>query len=210
MVNRTMEITIPLFIAFFTTMLMFGEFFTDIKPIQSAAVGLRGWAVVFAGFTIVVGYLTLVRWHLKQVLKKSRSSILNAMVIVISLVWYAVGLAYGVQSPIYILLYNSTAGAVGVAMVAIAFLFAVAGAYRAFILKNVDAFFFLAPAVLLVIFYAPVGPVLSPFIPLIGDWLTVNIQRTAQRAIFIVAASGTIITLLRSLIGEEAGFVRRS
>lgn len=200
---------LPLGIVFVTTMLMLAEFFIVSKPVSDASVAIREWSLILSGFAAVVGYVMLFRHHLVETMKKRRSSFYNAVVIVTSVVYCAAGLVLGVDSPMYAAMYSASAAVVTQTMWAIMALFLMAGIYRAFVARNIDATMFLVPAVLMMLYYAPVGPAVWSGFPVIGAWLTTNIQGTSSRALVITATAGAIIIALRTLLGEESGFLKR-
>ena len=78
---------IPLVVVFLITMLMFAEFFAPSKPILDASAAIRGWALIIAGFAILVGYITLLRWHFREMMKMQK---LNRM-----LAYYLVSFCLG-------------------------------------------------------------------------------------------------------------------
>jgi len=200
---------LPLIITVVTALLMFGEFTFVNEPIQNVASSLRGWSLIISGWVSIVGYFTLLKHHSTEMMKRKSTSYLNAIAIFSSLLMIIVGLYFGTKSNLYNALYTAIPSTVSTTMWSIMGVFLMIGVYRAFIAKNIEGTLFLLAAAVIMLANAPVGSVIWPGFPIVADWLQKNIQRTALRALVLTGALGAIIAGFRTLLGEEAGYLKR-
>jgi small basic protein len=203
---------LPLAVASFAAAIMFGDFFVDYKPVSNASQTLLSWTLVTSGFAILVGYVVLLRHHFREMMKtdKTSTSYLSGIAIAASLIYMGIGLVLGIKSPLYDALYLSIPGAVSMALWSLLGMFMLAGAYRAFIARNMEGVVFLCATVLLMIYRAPISAVIWPGFGIISEWLIETIQRGATRGLVICSALGATIIALRALLGEEQGFFKRA
>jgi hypothetical protein len=82
-------------------------------------------------------------------------------------------------------------------------IFIVTAAYRAFRIKNLESFFFVLFAVIVLLGQVPLGIYLWSEFPVIKDWILTVPTLAGVRGILLGVALGTIATGLRILMGAD-------
>ena len=200
--------TLPLALAFVMAMLTFAEFTFVYKPIADLSKQMLTWALVLAGFASLVAYAMQLQYHTGRIMKKRKGYYWNALVVVMSILYVGIGLIFGVTSPMYVALFYAIPAATSQMMWALQAFFMLGGAYRGFVVRRSEIALFFIAALIMMIYRAPIGPALWDGVPVIGEWLVENLQRTSTRGIVICSSLGAIAIGLRALIGEESGFLK--
>ena len=93
-------------------------------------------------------------------------------------------------------------------MAALLAFFVVSAVYRAFRLKNAQAFILLATSLIMFFVQLPFSAALIPGLPLVRAWLMAVPITAGVRGILLGAALGTIATSLRVLIGVDRPYAQ--
>jgi hypothetical protein len=163
---------------------------------------LVGWAAIVIAFALLLGVVNVVSVHLRQIQTKKSNSVYS-LVLLISL---AVTLIFGLGGPTsngsqfifeYILQpLEST-------LFALLAIFIATAAFRAFRVRDLETFFFVLFAIIVLLGQVPVGLYLWSELPIIKDWILDVPTLAGARGILLGVALGTIATGLRVLIGAD-------
>ena len=106
-------------------------------------------------------------------------------------------------SAIYTFVYTEIYRSFTTAVLGFAAFFVFSAVYRALRLKTLEAGAFTIAHALAVLNNAPVGAVISPFIPIIGTWINETIMSAGLRGFIICSSLGAVILGFRYLIGRS-------
>jgi hypothetical protein len=125
-----------------------------------------------------------------------------------AIVFAVAGILFGTGSSTYLWLYRvwyqPTAGLI----TAVSAFFAVSAMYRSFRARNIEALFLIIPALLILLYDAPIGPFLIPGIGPIAEYIFRYIASASFRGFIAAASLGTIIIAIRTILGMERGYLR--
>lgn len=163
---------------------------------------LVGWAAIIVAFALLLGVVNVVNVHWGHI-QARRSHAIYSLVLLISL---AVTLAFGIGGPSarntqfifeYILQpLEST-------LFALLAIFIATAAFRAFRVRDLETFFFVLFAIIVLLGQVPVGLYLWSELPVIKDWILEVPTLAGARGILLGVALGTIATGLRVLLGAD-------
>ena len=142
-------------------------------------------------------------------LRKSERWYYSALLLVIMLIFLAVGLTLTTSSSAYLWMYNVInypLSQVGFSLLAF---YIFSAAVRAFQARNWEASVFLVCAMFTVLANIPSTPLFFPQLGVIGAWITDVPTRGAFRGLIITAAIGGILLGLRTLMGRESAYLGR-
>jgi hypothetical protein len=193
-----------LILFFFVTYL-----FAVPRPVQQFGGTLLQWAAVIAYFAILVGTIDIIRYHLGPL--KSRepgrwqySGTLIA-VLVIGLILGISGVLSGKGTTYepFAWLYNAIYVPSNATVYAILVFYIASASYRAFRIRNAQAFLLVVVGIIIMFSNIGVGFVIWPgFVPL-GNWINAYPVAAAFRPIIIGSGLGVILTGLRAILGRE-------
>lgn len=192
-------------IALICGLLMILDYFFKIQIFKNVAQVVRSWSVIIAAFALGLGGVNLVRVHATNVKKRS-NAFYSAVLLVGLVVTIVIGLSLGTTSNTYSFLFNNIVVTCGTTMYSMLAFYLASASYRAFRARNSQAAILLLSAVIVMLGRVPIGEVISPYFPVVSNWL-MNIPNTAgQRGIMICSALGYLSISVRMLLGLERGF----
>jgi len=185
---------------------LFGYFF-DISEVQNAVQTFQTWATGIGWFALALGFLTAARVHLNYIRRRTPGRwyfsawlfILTFIVTVAGLISQSTGFYKWsftwVYTPLDATLYATTG------------FYIFSAAYRAFRARNLEASILLIAGILVMLGNCTVGEVIWNQIPAINEWLQLNGETPAMRALLFTAAFGLILFGIRVLMGAEKRFL---
>lgn len=182
-------------------------YFTSLLPVLvELRLYLIRFAVILAGFAVLVGCFSLWMVHFTRLLKKYKGSAYSLLVIVCLPAAAILGIALGPNDRYTVLLYRSIQFPVEaslMALLAVSLLYASVRLLRRRL--NLFSVVFLAAAILTLLGMATL-PVIGDT-PFLGDWGRLLIAHLlaggGARGILIGVALGTLLTGLRVLVGAD-------
>ena len=174
-----------------------------LKPvINGMGFFLVSWTAVIIAFALLLGFVNVVSVHWHRI-RTRQSDVIYSVVLLFTLI---VTLALGIGGP------NSNGGQfifefilqpLEATFFALLALFIATAAFRAFRVRNMETFFFVLFALIVLLGQVPIGIYLWTEFPIIKDWI-LNVPTLAGiRGILLGVALGTIATGLRILIGAD-------
>ncbi len=165
---------------------------------------LVSWAAIVIAFALFLGFANVISVHWTRIRSQKPGTIYSG-ILLLSLVgtlivgFYSGGPnSYGSQ-----LVFDFVLQPLEATFFALLAIFIAAAAFRAFRIRDLETFFFVLFAVIVLLGQVPLGIYLWPELPVIKDWI-LNVPTLAGvRGILLGVALGTIATGLRILIGAD-------
>jgi hypothetical protein len=202
--NGPYTIITLLILFFFVTYL-----FAVPTPVQQFSNQLLQWAAVIAYFGILVGTIDMIRYHARPLRRRESGqwqySGLLIAVLVIGLVLGVSGVLSGKGTSYepFAWMYNSIYVPSNATIYSILVFYIASASYRAFRIRNAQAFLLVVVGIIIMFSNIGVGYVIWPgFVPL-GNWINTYPVAAAFRPIIIGSGLGVILTGLRALLGKE-------
>jgi len=184
-------------------------FFTMPAAVSNVNKTLLNWGALVAAFAILVGTIDIFKMHADWTRKKTPGQwpfsliLLSILAITLVLGTYGVLSGTGVGYAPFAWLYNAIYVPANATVYAILVFYMASAAFRAFRIRNAQAFLLVLVGFIVMFANITVGYVIWPgFVPL-GDWINKYLVAAAYRPIVIGAGLGVIITGLRALLGRE-------
>ena len=193
-----------LILFFFVTYL-----FAVPTPVQQFSSQLLQWAAVVAYFGILVGTIDIIRHHLRPLrLRESGQWQYSGALIAVLIIGLMLGVSgvlsgKGTSYEPFAWLYNAIYVPSNATIYAILVFYIASASYRAFRIRNAQAFLLVVVGLIIMFSNIGVGYVIWPgFVPL-GNWINTYPVAAAFRPIIIGSGLGVILTGLRALLGRE-------
>lgn len=198
-----MKRQIPLLIAAIVGLIMVADSYLKAPVLQQSATTIRAWVVILAIIALGLGALNLLRIHYGRVFASSRRpGWENSLVLLVAMIaTIVIGLTAGKNSTAYSYLYDGIMTPGSSTAYALLAFFIGSAAIRSFRLRSLESTLLLVTAVILMLSNAPIGALISPYIPKLGAWLMKIPSAAAQRGIIITSAVAFIAINLRNILG---------
>jgi len=210
---------IPLLITFiigFVVILDF--FFFASKTAEHEAVNLLKATVdVIVAPAALIGVVTLVRHHGRNISKRGRGWVFSAIVIFAVAFYGFIGIYSALSTeefnhlvlphPAFDWYYTNVYTHLSATIFSLLAFFIASAAYRAFKMRTLEAAVLLIVGSLVMLGRAPIGAVIWPGFATIQTWFMSVPNVAGFRAILIGVALGAISLALRQLIGVERGYL---
>lgn len=196
---RRIEIPIGLF-GVFSLFLVF-DYFTGIATGISSEI--IGWGMLLWVFSYLVGYVTLLRYHLTRISKRQEAwySILLILCFVVSAV------TGRMHKPTFDYIFANILTPLQISMLSYVGFYTYTVLFRGARTRNIYAAILLAVAVIVMLWQAPAGRATMPILDGIAGWIRDVPNTGAMRAILIGIGLGIIVLFLRTLMGYEKSYV---
>jgi hypothetical protein len=178
-------------------------YFLPIQPLLQMRLILTDWAIVIAGFAVLIGVFNLISVHMEKVRSRQKGSLYGVLLILSLIITFGFGLLLGPEAPLMRLAVDGVIVPVESALMAILAVTLIYASIR-LLRRRVDVMsvIFLAVAVLFLFAIMP-----TPFGQIPGDQIILNltgmISRGGARGLLIGIALGTLLTGLRVLFGID-------
>lgn len=178
-------------------------YFLPIQPLLQMRLILTDWAIVIAGFAVLIGVFNLISVHMEKVRSRQKGSLYGVLLILSLIITFGFGLLLGPEAPLMRLAVDAVIVPVESALMAILAVTLIYASIR-LLRRRVDVMsvIFLAVAVLFLFAIMP-----TPFGQIPGDQIILNltgmISRGGARGLLIGIALGTLLTGLRVLFGID-------
>jgi hypothetical protein len=220
-----MRSTLPVIVAFLSGIAMVISFFfnPDKTILGKLEPEILVWATIIAGFSMMLGVVSLVQVNLRAVIRRKKDWIFNLLTLVSMLVMGIPALLPSDWSP----LFGDTKGSIydwlflylDKPMMATMFgmlaFYIASAAYRAFRARSAEATLLLITAALVMLWRVPMGESLLRSIhtslpDLINTYIMNGVNMAVQRGIVIGAALGAASMSLRIVLGIERTYMGKN
>lgn len=215
-----MKIRIPIIICLLMGLFTLIQPFIPHPYFNNIFKGATRWVYVIGVFATVIGVGTLIRLHIKRIVRRSSGWIYSIVVFVGLLITAGFGIIGGKKSDLFLWIFNNVNASLESAMFSLLAFFMASAAYRAFRARTFEATLLLIAAVVVMLGRVPIGVFLwqhimpqglveqSPFFPEeAAEWIMSNITMASRRGIMIGAALGAISTSLKVILGIERSYL---
>jgi hypothetical protein len=182
-----------------------GEIFgiNDLKQtINGVGFFLISWAAVVIAFALLLGFVNVISVHWNRVRARKPGSIFSVVLLLSLMGTLIIGYS-GPASDKGQFIFEFILKPLEATFFALLAIFIATAAFRAFRIRNLETFFFVLFALIVLLGQVPVSIYLWPELPVVKDWI-LNVPTLAGvRGILLGVALGTIATGLRVLIGVD-------
>jgi hypothetical protein len=199
---------IPMAITFVIGFLSVFTFFFKTAQTDYATQMTMNWGVLISAFAIILGAASAFLTSMNHVRKRTKGTwYLNAWLLVVMIVYIAVGVVLTPSHPSYRALYDAVVPMVNTGMWGLTGAATASASIRCFRLKNVETTLIMIPAIVLVLMSTPLWDASWEGFAIGGRWLLDVPSTAGNRGYIIGAAVGAIAVSLRTLIGKEVGYL---
>lgn len=179
-----------------------GNIFGIKQIITNIGSFLVSWAAIVIAFALLLGFANVVSVHWQR-LRTGKPEAIYSAVLLISLVGTLILGFSGPTSANSQFIFNFILQPLEATFFALLALFIATAAFRAFRVRNLETFFFVLFALIVLLGQVPLGIFLWSEFPVVKDWILSVPTLAGVRGILLGVALGTIATGLRVLIGAE-------
>jgi hypothetical protein len=172
------------------------------QTIQGVGFLLVNWATIVTSFALLLGFVNVVSVHTNRIRTKKSGAIYSVVLLLSMFITLAVGFG-GPTSSNTQFVFNHVLQPLEATFSALLALFIATAAYRAFRVRDLESFFFVLFALIVLLGQLPIGIYLWSELPVIKDWIITVPTLAGIRGILLGVALGTIATGLRILIGTD-------
>jgi hypothetical protein len=163
---------------------------------------LVSWASLVIAFALLLGFANVLTVHWHQIRTRTSGAIYSA-VLLISLI---LTLIFGLGGPSTLsgqFIFEYVLQPLESTLFALLALFIATATFRAFRVRNLETFFFVLFAAIVLLGQVPLGIYLWSELPIIKDWILDVPTLAGVRGILLGVALGTVATGLRILMGAD-------
>lgn len=179
-----------------------------ISGLKQAIAGISnlfvGWVSIVVAFALFLGFFNVISVHMHKIRAQKSSSIYSGVLLASLLITLGAGfVSGGPNSGQSLFIFEFFLQPLQATLFSLLALFIATAAFRAFRIRNLETFFMVLFAVIVLLGQIPLGIYLWSEFPVIKDWI-LNVPTLAGvRGILLGVALGTIATGLRILIGAD-------
>ena len=201
----------PLLVTFLSGFLIAALFFIPHYKAQAVNNKLLEWTLGVYAFALILGSISLWNSHARKVRDRAAGWGYSAVTLISLLVITVLGIWKGVaeDSPVGVI-YNTVNSPLASTMFALLAFVIASAAFRAFRARSVEATLLLITAIVMMVGRVSIGPLISPHLPGITEWLLDVPNLAAKRAIAIGVGLGAVSTALKIILGIEQSYLGRS
>ncbi len=172
------------------------------QTVHSIGFLLISWAAIIAAFALFLGFFNVVNAHYNRVSTRKPGAVYSAVLLISLIATLVVGFG-GPNSTGSRFIFQYILQPLEATLFSLLALFIITAAFRAFRVKNLETFFFVLFAVIVLLGQVPLGVYLWSEFPIIKEWI-LNVPTLAGvRGILLGVALGTIATGLRVLLAAD-------
>jgi len=201
----------PLLVTFLSGAAVAALFFIPNYKAQAVNNKLLEWTLVVYAFALILGSMSLWNSHARKLKVRAEGWPFSLVTLVSLVVITVLGIWKGVDegSPVG-RIYNTVNSPLASTMFALLAFVIASAAFRAFRARSVEATLLLITAIVMMIGRVSIGPIISPHLPGITEWLLDVPNLAAKRAIAIGVGLGAVSTALKIILGIERSYLGRS
>ena len=201
----------PLLVTFLSGFAVAALFFIPNYRAQAVNSKLLEWTLVVYAFALILGSLSLWNSHARKVRGRAEGWPFSLVTLVALVSITALGIWKGVgeESPVG-RIYNTVNSPLASTMFSLRAFVIASAAFRAFRARSVEATLLLATAIVMMVGRVSIGPLISPHLPGMTEWLLDVPNLAAKRAIAIGVGLGAVSTALKIILGIEQSYLGRS
>ena len=172
--------------------------------VASISMLLTSWLAIVVAFALFLGFFNVVSVHVGNIKTNKQPVAIYSVVLLVSLVaTLIVGFTTGPNSVGSLFIFDYVLQPLEATFFALLAIFIATAAYRAFRIKDLESFFFVLFAIVVLLGQVPLGIYLWSEFPVIKDWV-LNVPTLAGvRGILLGVALGTIATGLRVMLAAD-------
>lgn len=201
---------LPVWIAFLVGVIILADYVFTFPGLQVASTTLTNWAVIVTAFSFGIGALNIIQRQSKIIIRRDKYWIYSVVLIIILFGTLGIGLVGSINHPYYKILFDNVMAPLNVTMSSMLAFFLASAAFRVFRAKNFESILLLIAAVFVMLQNAPIGELIWPGLPVIGDFFVTGFAAGGNRGIQIGAAIASIGFGVRILIGQEKRWFGRT
>jgi hypothetical protein len=172
------------------------------QTIDGVGFFLVGWASIVIAFALLLGFANVISVHWTRIRSRKPGAIYS-VVLLLSLIGTLVIGYSGPTSENGQFIFEFILKPLEATFFALLAIFIATAAFRAFRIRNLETFFFVLFALIVLLGQVPISIYIWPELPVIKDWI-LNVPTLAGvRGILLGVALGTIATGLRVLVGAD-------
>jgi len=178
-------------------------YFFPIQPLSQLRLILTDWAIVIAGFSVLIGIFNLIMVQMEKIRTRQKGSGYGALLVVALIFTFGIGLLLGPEDPLMHLAVDAVIVPVEAALMAILAVTLILASIR-LLRRRVDlmSVLFLLSTVFFLLAIMP-----KPFDTILIDQLIIDVagmfSRGGARGLLLGIALGTLLTGLRVLLGVD-------
>lgn len=201
----------PLLVTFLSGAAIAALFFIPHYKAQEVNSKLLEWTLVVYAFALILGSISLWNNHAKKVKNRAEGWGFSVVTLASLLVITALGVWKGVgeETPVG-KIYTMVNSPLASTMFALLAFVIASAAFRAFRARSVEATLLLITAIVMMVGRVSIGPLISPHLPGITEWLLDVPNLAAKRAIALGVGLGAVSTALKIILGIEQSYLGRS
>jgi hypothetical protein len=161
-----------------------------------------GWVTVLVAFALLLGVINVVKVHVGHI-QARRSNALYSLVLLTALAATLIFGFKGPQSSGAQFVFNYFLQPLESTLFALLAIFLATAVFRAFRVRDLETFFFVLFAMIVLLGQVPIGLYLWSELPVIKDWILEVPTLAGVRGILLGVALGTIASGLRILLGAD-------
>jgi len=201
----------PLLVTFLSGFAVAALFFIPNYRAQAFNSKLLEWTLVVYAFALILGSMSLWNSHARKVRTRAEGWIYSIVTLsslaalTVLGIWKGVGEGTPVGA-----IYDTVNSPLASTMFALLAFVIASAAFRAFRARSVEATLLLITAIVMMIGRVSIGPIISPHLPGITEWLLDVPNLAAKRAIALGVGLGAVSTALKIILGIEQSYLGRS
>lgn len=201
----------PLLVTFLSGTIVAALFFVPHYKAQVVNNKLLEWTLVVYAFALILGSMSLWNSHARKLKARAEGWPFSLVTLVSLVAITALGIWKGVgESTPVGRIYNTVNSPLASTMFSLLAFVIASAAFRAFRARSVEATLLLITAIVMMIGRVSIGPLISPHLPGITEWLLDVPNLAAKRAIAIGVGLGAVSTALKIILGIERSYLGRS
>ncbi|MGE5561515.1 MAG: hypothetical protein ACM3XN_10805 [Chloroflexota bacterium] len=199
---------IPLLITLLAGLIYVIANFFSVPIATSAKNTLDSWFLISQAFAVLLGVTNLTLIHLRSISTRRTGWGFSVALLVSMYTVMIYGAFKTATDPFFnTIFFKSMINALSGTMFSLLVFYITSAAYRAFRIRSFEASLLLITAVIIMLGRAPVGDLISPWLPKATSWLLDILNVAGMRGIQIGAALGGIATALRVVVGIERAYL---
>jgi hypothetical protein len=200
---RSKEIPLVIFAIFF--LVSIGGYYIDVPLISRLNTELADWVSIMVNIALGTGLIALTLYHKRKIEQRAKGYQLSFIIFVAIVVMF-VAMYSGPEISGW--LYGTVFTSMQTAVICFALFFEISGAYRAFRVRNIEAFLLMVSGFILIMNFAPIYESMFPTFGELPRWILSVPAMGASRGILIGVGIGTIALAVRILLGYEKLYTR--